>query len=131
MDFTIRQGKSHNGDDIQLMVDQIGPDTVRVHAGSFRLSDTDYTLDEEYLWVMDVTAERTWVNGFVAEDPSNGNIFILVDEFTYGVADEIYGWKDSPYRCIHGLFSFEVPASAPNLDDLQCQIDHIIPVGGG
>jgi hypothetical protein len=129
MNFSIRQGKSHRTDDIQLVIDRTGLMELTVRAGTFNLDGTSYEFTEDQ--VCEITGsptEKMWANGFVAVDKATQDLVMLTDEFTYGVVEEVYTWGDGPYDNLHHLFGLEIPAGTTDLTGLPCDVQHIIVV---
>lgn len=129
MNFLIRQAKSRNGDDVQLVVDRTDPMQLAVRFGTFSLSGVNYEFTEDQ--ACDFTPglpDRSWANGFIVKHRGTQALGFLIDEFTYGVVEEVYNWREGDYELIHMLFSFEIPASTTDLTGLPCAVEHIVPV---
>ena len=99
------------------------PEKITVNAGTFRVSGTQYHLDQNLEWAMSPQAQACEVTGFLALHEEAGTV-LVVDEVLPG--ELAYNFDNSPYKLLHRLFRCLVPAAADDLDGVPVSVFHIV-----
>lgn len=98
--------------------------TLKVSAGSFRVCNKDYSLDEETVFTLDAFKGRSALRLSLAEDKETGEAFVMADHVEeVGGQFDFYPWPSKgPYELLHLLAISNLPAGTKDLAEVEVKV---------